>query len=419
MQHDAEMVSERPVRIIDDEWNPNDYVKTGKKTPSFLFKWGYPKEKNGVKLPKKLRGARRLIARPNAEMIKLHEVFGGFLEAAINAMGKEGTFGIRYFPSATGCVKESNPLLNAQLHKYGEQFYITDFEHAYPSVDLKRLAVLLVYIVKYDYYSVDCPLNRLDINLGTQEDIAQDPLFPLMAKFVQTAFGGFAGMGLAIGGPLSPYLLNLYCEVFLDCRMRYYLMKLGGDNPWRKIVYTRYVDDLVFSSGNLITPDMRRTIRAMINAAGFKVKHKKSFVLSRSAGTVFITKLGMRVAPTHLEDTLGEGENRKPVEGILTFPQKKRRRLRGIIRSYMATPFQNDAPEVICGLTAEFIHYWKNVKRKTLSDRTLMRQCKAFEKKAAPYLEKLRRRRTKEMERRSFQKKWQPENRLRALKQQP
>ena len=415
--------SKRPERIIDNLWNPLDFIKKTRILPSFYFKWGYPNEKEGRKLSSKLRGKRRVISYPNKEMKQLHSLFETFLKEAVEAMGKNETYGIRYFPSATGCVKESNPLLNAKLHKYGEHFYITDFAHAYQSIDLRRLTILLVYIVKYDHYHVDCPISRLDSNISTQEEIANDPLFPKMESFVKFAFSGYAGIGLAVGGPLSPYLLNLYCEVFLDQRLRYFIRGLPGNtDQFRKIVYSRYVDDLVFSSGEAIKDEVRSAIRKDINTAGFEVKHRKSFVLSRNKGAVFITKYGMQVKPLQKQKEVFGGESeerpvRKLIEGTLTFPKKKRSRLRGIIRNYLAKQWRNDIPEVITGLIAEFMYYWKNVRRKTASDRRLMQLCKKFEKKAEPYLQKLRFQRTRMMARRAHIKKWHSENRLRGLRQ--
>jgi hypothetical protein len=413
---------ERPKCIVDESFDPlKEFIKpkTGP-LPSFDFRWGIPNEKNGEKLPPHRRGKPRMISYPNSAMKSLHSAFGTFLKEAIAAMGKDETYGIRNFPSATGCVEDMNPLLNAKQHEYGEHFYKTDFKNAYMNVDLQRLSILLVYIVKYDYYRVDCPVNRFDINIDVQEDITKDTLFVKMESFVQFAFGGYRGKGLAVGGPLSPFLLNLYCEVFLDQRARHYLLKRKGDNDWKDVTYTRFVDDLVFSSRSLITQSMCCEIRKLISYAGFEVKHRKSSLLNRALGTVFVTKVGLRVEPTERKpwDAWDEcaREEHERVKAILTFSQKKRRRLWGIIGSYMATPWQNDSPEVISGLIAEFIYYWKNVEVKTASDIKLMNRCKEFEEEASPRMKEMRERRKETMSRRAHEKKWRLEKSQKELR---
>jgi hypothetical protein len=93
-------------------------------------------------------------------------------------------------------------------------------------------------------------------------------------------------------------------------------------------------------------------------------------------GTVFVTKVGMR------EDT-DESEDAKPA--ILVFPQKKRRRIHGIIQSYLTKELWNDSPEVIRGIIAEFLHYYKCVVTPTRSDAKTFALCKEFERVSEPY----------------------------------
>jgi hypothetical protein len=178
-----------------------------------------------------------------------------------------------------------------------------------------------------------------------------------VVEFLQCYFAGIQGKGIAVGGPLSPYLMNLYCEVYLDAQVRRWCEKYA-------IVYTRYVDDLVFSSNVPIGEDRRRKIRCFVNDAGFEVNHRKSKVLALSQGTVFITKVG-------LEQQVEQNVAR------IVFPQKKRRRLRNEIVKYLTQ--QTDWPEHVSGLIAEFLYYYKNVSQKTATDRKTFALCKAFE----------------------------------------
>lgn len=344
--------------------------------PSFHFEWKDPKQKNGEKIPKKLRSKRRFIGIPNREMELLHKSFGEYLRERIDSMGKEGRVLIN-LPSSTGCVIDSNHFINASKHLNGKFFYITDFSHAYPSLNLRRLTLLLLFILRRERYP-DYTLLTFARNELAHFALEGDPNFERAYGFVKFAFGGMHGVGLAVGGNLSPYLLNLYCEVFLDSRIRYYCArkKIHLD-PKTKLTYTRYVDDLVFTRGIIFSDDTKREIRRIIEDAGFKENDLKTKNLSIDQGTVFVTKVGLRVDPKDMEG-----------KSIIVFPQKKRRRLHGIIKSYIATPFQNDSPEVIRGLAAEFLYYYKNVEVRTKIDEKTFLLCKQFDEASHKYRKK-------------------------------
>lgn len=208
------------------EWNPNDLVDRTGRPPSFHFDWKEPGKEKGVKLPPQRRKKRRLVCSPNHEMRNLHKLFGMHLENAIERMGEDNNgkenFTLRKLPSATGCVRGSNHYKNCALHMDKQYDYITDFKDAYPSLDLHRLTILLVFIFKYETYGHIYTIRHFGRNELAHYAIETDPMFGQWESFVQMAFGGYRGRGLAIGGPLSPFLLNLYCEVFLDSRIRQY-----------------------------------------------------------------------------------------------------------------------------------------------------------------------------------------------------
>lgn len=360
------------------DFNPNDLVDRMGQLPSFFIGWKEPGKKKGEKLPPQRRKKRRLISIPNRAMTGLHKLFKTHVEDAIGRMGDgnggKDNFTLRKFPSATGCVSGSNYFKNGAMHADKRFFYITDFEDAYPSVDLRRLAVLLVFIFKYPVYKVDYSVRQFGRNELAHYAMETDPMFDCMLSFVKMAFGNIGGEGLAVGGPLSPYLLNLYCEVFLDNRVRQYCERLEDrEHPEKQILYSRYVDDLVWSSDTIISSKRRKELRRMISEAGFSVNHWKSRVLDKRKGAVFVTKVGL--------------ENRDG-RAVLVFPKKKRWRLEGLIKSYLTEPFQNDNPEMITGVAAEFLHYFKLVSP-TEADKRTFRLCKRFEEKAAPYLSKL------------------------------
>ena len=364
-------------------FDPNTLIELAGKDPSFSFRWGDPSKKKDGKKPNALKQKRRFIGHPNGSMRQLHHLFAEKLRVAITKIEGRDGYNLRILPTATGCLQGRNPLRNAMRHEQGEYFYITDFAHAYPSVDLERLTILLVFIFRYTTYGSDYTIESLERNELAKFAMRTDTVYGPMLSFVHFAFGGFAGKGLAVGGNLSPYLLNLYCEVFVNTRLRSLCRTFGEQGePQRDITITQYVDDIVFSRGIVIGSTLREKIREIFVDAGFQVNHRKSKVLKRSMGTVFITKQGLR-SPVH--------SNEEKRDAILVFPQKKRRRLHGIIKSYLVTgkngtfALWNDEPEVIRGIIAEFIHYYKNVETPTATDMKTFALCKEFQEVSDKY----------------------------------
>lgn len=302
-----------------------------------------------------ISGKKRLIGNPNKPMRALHRLYGEYLKELIRSTGDVG-YCLRKLPSATGCVRGSNPTTNAHRHLKGKYYYITDLKDAYLSIDLDNLALLIVYLERFSKYGSDISL-RFFQESGCGEIIRSDPTFGHVIGFLRLHFSGLYGMGLAVGGPLSPFLMNLYCEVYLDIRLRRLCEK-------KCIEYTRYVDDLVFSSTAPISSDMRKEIRRLISEAALAVNHRKSRVLALSQGTVFITKVGVSQP--------SEDSPKK-----IVFPQRKRRRLRNEIIKYLNQ--QTDWPEKVSGLIAEFLYYYKNVSKKTATDHKTFALCRAFE----------------------------------------
>lgn len=306
---------------------------------------------------REVRGKMRLIGIPNRYLRRLHQWFGTKIREAIQATNSEG-FGVRKLPSATGSVPGSNPLENARRHQSNGYFYITDLRDAYPSVSLERLARFLVFLARYEEY-----VDRFSLRWFARDDrtvaIEEDEVYLPMLNFLRVHFSGRLGEGLAIGGPLSPYLMNLYCEVYLDASLRRLCERREHGY---QITYTRYVDDLVFSAPTFIGPDTRRAIRQIIEASGFEPNRRKSVIRIRSMGPVWVTKIG-------LEQSISERSR-------FVYPQKKRRRLHGLIHQYLTEAM--DEPEKVSGYIAEFLHYWKQVPVKTASDQKTFALCQEF-----------------------------------------
>jgi RNA-directed DNA polymerase len=71
------------------------------------------------------------------------------------------------------------------------------------------------------------------------------------------------------GAPTSPVITNIICQK-LDRKLNSYCQKMG-------IVYTRYADDLTFSSdNNLLGEDFQNKIKEILLQEGFNVKEEKT-----------------------------------------------------------------------------------------------------------------------------------------------
>lgn len=348
MQHMNHMAHQGP-KVI-QKLNPLQFVSMSGGRPSFDFYW------------KEEGGKRRLIGNPNEPMRALHDLFGKYIRRGLRMMsGGDGYF-LRNLKSSTAFVKESNSLKNAARHTGGKYFYITDVRDAYPSVDLVRLAILIVYIQRHRDYCDSFSLAMLTRNSVLQDEIHNDPLFPSVHSFLELFCSGLHGQGLAVGGPLSPFLFNLYCEAYVDAHLRKVCEDYG-------ITYTRYADDLSFSRETPIIAEIRKSLRSHIMSAGFDVNHRKSKVLSIKMGTVFVTKTGLR--------------DSSELQAKLVFPKKKRRKLHKLIFDYIDE--RMDWPEKVSGYVAEFLYYFKSVEEPTSTDLKTFEFCKRFEAEWAKY----------------------------------
>lgn len=332
--------------MLDMILRPRDIGRVCGGQPHMMFEW------------QDVRGKQRLIGIPNTAMRQLHHLFGEHLMQVIRTTADDG-YGVRKLPSSFGCVPGSNPMNNAKVHAKGQWcFYITDLFDAYGNVSMERLALLITFLLRYDDYAIDISLGWFGLNDQIErltDDWAYDPIL----SFLRAHFAGQYGRGLAVGGPLSPYLMNLYCEVFIDMPLRKFCER-------RQITYTRYVDDLVFSAKHFIGRETRGRIRGIIERGGFSVNHRKSWVRLHSMGQASVTKWGV--------ERQSDGTSIR-----ITYPQRKRRLLHGIIHSYLARNM--DWPEKVSGYVAEFLHYYKQAERTgalTATDHKTMELCQQF-----------------------------------------
>jgi hypothetical protein len=207
---------------------------------------------------------KREICPPNKTMLALHNQF-------LEELKKLGI----NMPNATGCLAGCSALNNVMMHmksaftsEFGFNRYVCayDAKAAYRQVTLERMVDALS---RHDRL-----LNRKDAR-------------HFLKKYCIDPLRG----GLYTGAPSSPYLFNIYCETWIDEKMREALRPFG-------INYTRYLDDFTFSSPHPIGKRKRKAILAVITEAGFIISHRKSQVLDLKKGPVQLNGIGIRMEGT-------------------------------------------------------------------------------------------------------------------------
>lgn len=143
-----------------------------------------------------------------------------------------------------GCVKNRSSILNGALHKGNKYKFQTDLSNFFPSVSAEMVYEMFrTYNFSHD---VAAKLTKLT-TVKTPESLR--------------------GTCLPQGTSTSPYLANL---VFQHVDKQF--MQLIDE---RKLTYTRYVDDLTFSSNTCFKEAIPEIIK-IINSNGYKISRKKT-----------------------------------------------------------------------------------------------------------------------------------------------
>lgn len=297
---------------------------------------------------------RRFIGAPNDSARELHKLFRVQIQKAC----RKHNLGRFLVPkSATAFTCGSSPLKNVFRHRRGQHFYVVDLSNAYGHVDMDLLTLILVGILNYEDHFENFNDFLHMSSFGSVErfvlnDLRSDPLYFRLKKFLDIFCRDPKTQGLITGGPISPFLFNLFYEAVLDCNLR---SICGAD-----VVYTRYADDLVFSCVRRpIWSEMRKKIRQAIEVTGGVVNHKKSRVLDCRKGVVFVTGFGVG----------GHGQ--------IVFPKEKRTKLQGMLRTVLHQPGTIES-SVIHGHIAHFREYL-GVVEPTSSDQKLLNLIVHFE----------------------------------------
>ncbi|MFH1169955.1 MAG: reverse transcriptase domain-containing protein [Candidatus Vogelbacteria bacterium] len=233
---------------------------------------------------------RRVIYRPNKEMSEVHRELIFLIRSSISRC----RMSMRH---ATACLPGSSTKKAVKPHLKKRYIYLLDIHHAYEAVNGWRLANMIADLVP-----------GININISIVE------IYYFLYRYcLLTAIGEPDPVGLITGGPASPDLFNLYCSLSLD-------LSIGQLVDRYNLTYSRYLDDMVFSSDQPIGKHKRRAIREAIIAEGFSIAHRKSRYCDLTKGPVIIHGLGLDVSgriflPRHF---------RKRVNGMIDLASRGR-----------------------------------------------------------------------------------------------
>jgi len=203
---------------------------------------------------------RRTVYVPNTSMLRLQRRFVRILRR----------LDIDY-TSATGVRPGSSVKKHVGPHRNNRYFYCADIRNAFGNVNIDRLTKLL------DAEGVSVPFILPQFIEKEGLDLSS-----FLSEYCEADEGG-----LKTGSPSSQDLFNIYCAVEVDHDLRALCER-------KDITYTRYVDDLLFSSEQRINPDTRRSIRECLNDAGFGVSHHKCELYDLCQSTITVNgKIGL------------------------------------------------------------------------------------------------------------------------------
>lgn len=214
----------------------------------------------GIKNPRFSRFTRRIVNplagtekvrkfhNPNKAMRTLHRRFLGLLRL----------FKIP-LPFSTAVRPGCKPIKNVWPHRKNRYFYLLDLKDFYPNIKMEHIAPMVCQNVP----GLSCEKEKVENFLN---------------RYCFAPEGG-----LRTGAPASPELANLSAGVLLDS-------KLAEICERYKLIYTRYLDDLTFSSKRRrIGKRRRQVIRSVILEAGFQINHRKSVVHDLKKSPLIIT----------------------------------------------------------------------------------------------------------------------------------
>jgi len=238
---------------------------------SFLERTNFTKHKQDfyqlVRIPKKKGGFRDTYA-PNQELMDLQKRALFFLDY---------NFKIKEHNAAHAYVKKRDGVTNANMHKYSKHFLKLDFSNFFPSITKNLLESTLYSLAEFGIINVEKNLINYE-SLKTY--IFHTKTFLDILIEIATLDGV-----LPQGSPLSPKLSNLVMIPY-----DYEILKLCSSKELSKskIIYTRYADDITFSSFHPINKsDSIQKIKEILPPE-IKINEAKTVYL-KNTNRLFIT----------------------------------------------------------------------------------------------------------------------------------
>ena len=193
---------------------------------------------------------KRWIHDPNDAMRTIHLRFIRYLRRHIPRL-----------PHSTCGEKGDKSYLNVLRHRGNRYFYLTDIKSAYTQVQPGALAAVLSDVAP---------------ELGKD----QFGLISFLSEYFLHPQGG-----LITGANASVLLFNLYAGLLVDMELAEYCHD-------RRMTYTRYLDDLTFSSpGAPIGVTKRKQLLAIIRSADLPINDQKTHGADLGKGTTTINGL--------------------------------------------------------------------------------------------------------------------------------
>ena len=199
------------------------------------------------KVPKK-KGGFRIIQSPNEELKEIQRKLNFYLQSLYLSYKPKSVHGFVFNPN--GIEAAHTIVSNARPHCNKKHVLNMDMEDFFPSISAKRI----------------------------KDSLSQEPFNLKDEVSTITALIGSFEKKLPTGAPTSPVLSNIVCYK-LDLNIEEYCFN-------KNIKYTRYADDLSFSSDNVFTNKIINELKKIITDYGFALNDKKFRLLSSKSKQV-------------------------------------------------------------------------------------------------------------------------------------